>query len=199
MTFRARILSVLATALVIAAAACGGETTASIIQTQQAENKNTNATATAQAGGSGGFTVGSGSVAEQQQQSFAATSTALAAAGGGATPTATPSSEVQAPEGPALTDADNPTIEITSTGMFVPEVIKVKVGTTVTWTTTRRSAISTTSLPGEAEQWDSGPMSKGTFDPGPATYQHTFTTLGCHRYMSTQSNERVVAAVCVEE
>jgi plastocyanin len=206
MTMKFRMASVVIGALIISviAVACGEDTT-SVIQTQTALNKELNATATTAAiiaqGGDPdqGVQVGEGSRADEFAKAYAATQTAIAE-GGGETATPTPETvELVAPEGPALTDADNPTINIADRGVFDPEVILVKTGTTVTWLNGRRSASSSTSNEGEAEQWNSDAFSKGTFDKEPASFSHTFTIPGCHKYKSLFSGDVGEGAICVEE
>jgi plastocyanin len=208
MTLRFRITAVIFVALAATtvAIACSGETTASIVQTQTAENRIQNTQvareATIAAGGdpdaAGGIDVGSDSAAARARQSFAATQTAIAS-GIGDTPTPTPTpAELVAPDGPALTNADSPTVDM-QPNAFVPAIIKVKVGTTVTWTNGRRSASSVKSLEGQAEVFDSGAISKGTFDKDPAKFEYTFTIPGCHEYGSFFSGETNRGAVCVEE
>lgn len=205
MTLKRKTVGVFGIALIISiiAIACGGPTTENIIATQQALNRIENtqiaATKTVAAGGEvtedGRITTGEGSIASIQATRTSATSTALA----GATPTPTPTQVViEVPEGPTLTDADNPTVQI-GENVFTPALIKVVVGTTVTWENPRRSASSTKSLEGQAEVWDSGAMSKGTFATGPASFSHTFTIPGCHQYGSFYSGETSRGAVCVVE
>ncbi len=204
MTLKKKTLSVIAIAMTIAliAVACG-ETTEDIVATNAAQNRADNDAATRQAiidaGGDPdnpqGPQVGDNSEAARRQQAAKETATALALV----TPTPTPTpAAVEIPDGPALTDADDPVIEIGAQGSFTPDVIKVASGTTVRWENPRRSASSTKALEGEAEQWDSGSMSKGTFDTGPATFEHTFTIPGCHKYASFFSGDSGEGAVCVE-
>ena len=207
MTLKTKTLSVVAISLIVSiiAIACGGESTENVIATQQALNRLENtqiaASATIAAGGSidpeGGIQVGAGSLAAQAQTAVAVTSTALALA----SPTPTPTEVViEVPtDGPVLTDADSPTIQIGDQGAFTPDLITVQVGTTVLWENPRRSASSTASLDGEAEEWNSGAMSKGTFDTDPARFTHTFMVPGCHRYKSLFSGDSGEGAVCVVE
>ena len=205
MTLKIRTISIMAAAMIISmvAVACATESTADVIATSQAENKAAADMATRQAiidaGGDPenpqGPQVGSGSLAEKAQEAAKATATALALASPTPVPTAV---VIGIPEGPTLTDADNPTVQI-GDNFFEPDLIKVKVGTTVTWENPRRSASSTRSLEGEAEQWDSDALSKGTFDKEPARFSHTFTIPGCHKYGSFFSGETSRAAVCVVE
>lgn len=97
----------------------------------------------------------------------------------------------------ALTDADDPVIEIGDQGQFTPTVLTVAIGTTVTWENSRRSASSTASDVGALEYWDSGSMYKAVTDPEPARFTHTFTILGCHKYRSEFSGDIGTGAVCV--
>ncbi len=204
MTLKKKSFGVLSVALVISliAIACGERTT-DVIATQSALNRAENTAiaraATIAAGGdpdsNEGITTGAGSIASIQATNTSATSTALV----GATPTATATVVVvQVPEGPVLTDADDPTVQMEE-NKFNPAVIKVAPGTTVLWENPRRSASSTKSLEGEAEVWDSGAMSKGAFDTGPKQFTHQFTILGCHQYGSFYSGETSRGAVCVVE
>ncbi len=205
MTLKRQTLVVVAIAMTIAviAVACG-ETTENVIATQQAVNRAENtaiaATKTVAAGGSvtndGRLTTGEGSIASIQATNTAATSTALV----GATPTPEPTEVViDVPEGPTLTDADNPLIQIGDQGVFTPDLIKVQVGTTVTWVNPRRSASSTASDDGEAEDWNSGAMSRGAFATEDPTFSHVFTIPGCHKYRSLFSGDSGTGAVCVVE
>lgn len=205
MTLKRQTMAVVAIALMVAviAIACG-ESTENVIATQQAinraENTATAAAKTVEAGGDpnagDGLTTGQGSIASIQATNTAATSTALV----GATATTVPTVVViDVPEGPTLTDADNPTVQIGDQGKFTPEVIKVQVGTTVTWENPRRSASSTASQEGEAEEWNSNAMSRGTFSTEPARFSHTFTIPGCHKYESRFSGDTGTGAVCVVE
>ena len=210
MTLRNKTLSVLVVAFVlsIVAVACG-ESTVNIIATNAKENQIENTAvarqATIDAGGDpdagGGITTGEGSIASQQATRTAATSTALA--GATPTPTATPVIIEVPVDGPTLTDADNPVVQIGELGEFTPDIIKVKVGTTVTWENPRRSASSTASTEDASdptkEQWNSDSMSKGTFDREPARFSWTFTKLGCHQYASLYSGDIGTGAVCVVE
>jgi len=204
MTLKKKSVGVFALALIISiiAIACG-ETTADIVATNAAQNRADNDAATRQAlidkgldpDNPQGPQVGQDTEAAERQRIAAITATALASA----PPTPTPTTVViGVPEGPTLTDSDNPTVTI-GDNFFDPEVIKVKIGTTVTWENGRRSASSTKSLDGEAETWDSDAMSKGTFDKEPARFSHTFTVLGCHKYGSFYSGETSRGAVCVVE
>ena len=208
MTLKYRVGAVAAVAMIVTlfAVACSSESTASVVQTQTAlniiENTQIAATKTVAAGGDpnaqGGIDVGSESAAARARQSFNATQTAVAQGiGDTPTPTATPAAIV-APDGPALTDADSPTVQVLE-NKFEPQIILVKSGTTVTWTNDRRSASSVKSLEGQAEVFDSGALSKGTFATEPAKFTHTFTIAGCHEYGSFFSGETSRGAVCVEE
>ena len=200
MTLRSRVISLLfiSTAVTLITIACGGQTTSEVIQTQQAQNRIDNATATAFARANASPTVAGTTTGLSQAEIARQTAIAQATAAAG-TPTADAGGEeVQMPEGPALTDADSPTVNIGDGGTFTPEVIKVKVGTTVTWINDRVSASSSTSLPDEAEQWDSGNLNRPPFQEA-GTFQHMFTIPGCHRYRSLPSGDRGTGAVCVEE
>ena len=149
MTLKSRTLIIMAAALIVAliAVACASESTADIVATAAYQNKVDNDNATRQAiidaGGDPdnpqGPQVGSGSLAEKAQEAAKATATALAQASPTPVPTAI---VIDIPDGPTLTDADNPTIQI-GDNVFEPDLIKVKVGTTVTWENPRRSSSGT--------------------------------------------------------
>ena len=81
----------------------------------------------------------------------------------------------------------------------MPRIIKITAGSTVKWTNDRKSASSTRAHAGQAEEWNSDVMSKGTFATEPASYEHTFTELGCFTYRSEFSGDVNTGAVCVVE
>ena len=222
--FAAIILGTFIIALV--AAACGGTSVTDIVQTRTAQNQIDNATATAEVAttatvearvaagtpladigeidvGNVQAQVGAGSVAATAQAGGRATATALAEAGvvvaGVGSDVDTGQDEipgdVEIPEGPA--QSGSVTVTIGNAGEFDPEVVKITPGTTVVWETERRSASSTSALPGQAEDWDSGAISKGTFDREPKRFEHIFTELGCHSYKSNFSGDVGTGAVCV--
>ena len=114
-----------------------------------------------------------------------------------ATPTPPPSDFVPVvPSGPA--QEGEVTVTITQ-GVFDPQVVKVKVGTTVIWENLSGAASSATSMDDEAEQWDTEAIWKSAFDREVCCGQHTFRIPGCHRYRSLLSNDTGVGAVCVVE
>lgn len=205
MTLKKKSACVVAIALVIAVVAVGcGATTEDIVATSAAQNRIDNDNATRQAiidaGGDPdnpqGPQVGDNTEAAERQRIAAITATALSLV----TPTPSPTpAPVEVPDGPALTNADSPTVQIGDQGVFTPEILKVQVGTTVLWENPRRSASSTKSIEGEAEVWDSGAISKGTFDTDPARFEHTFTIPGCHKYASFFSGDSGEGAICVVE
>ncbi len=206
--------------LVLAALACDGPTQFETIQTYEAERAVENATATAEAviaeGGDpdAGIQVGANTIAAQVQATAQARATEEAAAGtagegssGAAVGTDVGSesaqeegeeaTEIEVPEGPAL--EGEATIIMTDPSYFEPEIIKVKVGTTVTWENPRGSPSSARSFEGEAEQWDTTDIWKSSFNPEVCCGSHTFTILGCHRYRSEYSGDTATGAVCVVE
>jgi plastocyanin len=221
MSIRTRVILVLAGALVLttALAACAtGPTTVQIVETTKAQNKLDNAEATRQAvidaGGDPDATVqvqiaGDSAAAKAiQEKSEQATAQAaegifLEAVGGTADDEANKGAafEVDVPEGDALTGEI--IVDIISRGaegtLFVPEIIKVKVGSTVTWTNARKSASSSTAHEGQNDHWDSEVMFRKTFPPDPATFDHTFEILGCFTYESQFSGDTNTGAVCVVE
>ncbi|MDE2697448.1 MAG: hypothetical protein OXI23_01130 [Gemmatimonadota bacterium] len=177
-----------------------------------------NSTATAEAviaaGGDpeAGITVGKNTIAAQTQATAQARATAQAAEaganGGGAAVGSEAGSEsaqeegeeaveIEVPEGPAL--EGEVTVIMADPAFFEPEVIKIKVGTTVTWENPRSSATSATSFDGEAEQWDTMDRWKSAFNPEVCCGSHTFTVVGCHRYRSEFSGDTATGAVCVVE
>ncbi len=201
-----------------AGVACGESTSQfETIQTFEAEQKVVNATATAEAviaaGGDpdAGIQVGTGSIAAQAQATAAAKATADATTGstegGKAVGTDAGSEqtqvegeeaeEIELPEGPAL--EGEATVIMADTDEFDPPVIKVKVGTTVTWENPRGSPTSARSFEGEAETWDTGELWKSAFNPEVCCGSHTFAVVGCHRYRSEFSGDTAIGAVCVVE
>ena len=210
------VLSTLTAAVV----ACG-ETTSQfeVIQTFETGERAMNATATAEAviaaGGDpdAGIQVGANTIAAQIQATAQARATADAETGsqtGGkavgtdagseqaqVTGSEDEGTEIEVPEGPAL--EGEAVVIMADPAFFDPEIIKVKVGTTVTWENPRSSATSATSFDGEAEQWDTTARWKSAFDPEVGSGSHTFQIVGCHRYRSEFSGDTATGAVCVVE
>ncbi len=221
MSIRTRVILVFAAAFALASimAACSsGPTTVEIVETTKAQNKLDNAEATRQAiiaaGGDPDATmqvqISDDSQAARAIQERGATATAealegkvLESVGGGSSDVAAEGAafEVEIPEGDALTGLV--IVEILSKGaegtVFEPRIIKVAPGTTVKWENDRKSASSSAAHPGQAEQWDSEVLSKGTFDKEPASFEHTFNTPGCFTYQSQFSGDTNTGAVCVVE
>jgi len=220
MSIRNRVILVLAGALAlttIMAACASGPTTVEIVETTKAQNKLDNAEATRQAiiaaGGDPDATVqvqiDAGSAAAAANADRAATATALAeegivleGVGGGSGDEAAQGAafEVEIPEGAAQSGVVE--VQVLTLGaegvVFDPDVVKITAGSTVKWINDRRSASSTTSHPGQEDQWDSGAMSKGPFDKEPPTFEYTFNVAGCFTYESQYSGDTATGAVCVE-
>lgn len=221
MSIRTRVILVLAGAFLLSGilAACSdGPTTIQIVETSKAQNKIDNAAATRQAvidaGGDPDATVqvqiSDDSAAARANEERAATATALAAEGkeiqgvGGTSSDEVAQGaafEVDVPDGAA--ESGVVIVDIQTFGAegtkFVPEILKITVGSTVKWTNDRKSASSATSHPGQEEEWDSGALSKGTFDKEPASFEHTFNTVGCFTYESQYSGDLNSGAICVVE
>lgn len=221
MSIRTRLVLVLTGALImtVVMVACGELlTTTEIVQTQKAQNKIDNATATAEvviaAGGNPDDQplglVGEGSAAGAQEIVFAGTATAEAEQGifqqsvGSAQDqdvTQGAAFEVPVPDGPAASGVI--VVDIVLIGAegigFVPDVVKIIVGSTVKWENSRRSASSTASDPGQDESWDSDAFSKSTFATEPASFEHTFNNVGCFTYVSKFSGDTGTGAICVVE
>ncbi|NQW21759.1 MAG: hypothetical protein HQ477_13740 [Chloroflexi bacterium] len=216
MSIRTRVILVVAGALAlttIMAACSSGPTTVEIVQTSQAQNKEDNVQATRQAvidaGGDPDAALsvenGSGSAAELANNKRAAEATAQAeqgifAEGSGSSERVQGAAfEVEVPDGPALTGVID--VNIPAKGIdgvqFEPAIIKIAVGSTVRWGHDRRSASSSTSDPGQDEEWDSGDLHKGPFDKVLPSFEHTFTKIGCFTYTSRFSGDPAVGAVCV--
>jgi plastocyanin len=70
-------------------------------------------------------------------------------------------------------------VDVLSSG-FAPNPVSVHLGDTVEWAWDS-DHLSTTSVKGSAEQWDSGVLNQG------ATFFHTFTHIGAFTYYSTTS------------
>lgn len=215
MSIQNRVILVLAGALILTTilAACSSRpTTVQIVETTKAQNKLDNAQATRQAVIDAGgdpdaqmqVAVDSDSAAAIANNERNATATALAesgvvAEGVGSSEIAQGAAfDVEVPEGPALTGVIE--VDIPARGaegvLFDPAIIKIAVGSTVRWGHDRRSASSSTSDPGQAEEWDSGAMNKGPFDKENPSFDHTFTVEGCFTYTSTFDNT-ASGAVCV--
>jgi plastocyanin len=216
------LISTLAAAII--AVACAQDTT-SVIQTTTAQQKEDNRQATRAALTAAGIdpdvgaeaAVGKGSIAEQVQQTAFANSTATAEAGGGqedlvrlpdgslveparATAIAeggTPEEPIDPLDGEAL--SGEITIKLGNAGRMDPAVIKVKVGTTITWANQERSAHATRSDPGQAEQWDSGDLSRKVTDKENKSFSHTFTIPGRYTYGSNISGDPGRGTVFVVE
>ena len=218
MSIRNRVILVLAGAFVlttILAACISGPTTVEIVQTSQAQNKLDNAQATRQAVIDAGgdpdaqvqVVIDSDSAAAVANNARNATATALAdegivSKGVGSSEIAQGAAfDVEVPEGPALTGVIE--VDIPARGadgvVFEPAIIKIAVGSTVRWGNDRKSASSSTSDPGQAEEWDSGDLHKGPFDKESPSFEHTFTVEGCFTYTSNFSGDQLTAngAVCV--
>jgi plastocyanin len=204
-------------AVTICVVACEAPTQFETIQTFEAEQKILDSTATAEAviaaGGDpeAGVQVGAGSIAAQAQATAAAKATAAAEAGtetGGAAVGSEAGSEsaqeegadaeeIEVPDGPAL--EGEATVIMVDPSEFDPPVIKVKVGTTVTWENPRGSPTSATAFDDAVEQFDTGELWKSSFNPEVCCGSHTFAVLGCHRYRSEFSGDTATGAVCVVE
>jgi plastocyanin len=218
MSIRNRLILVLIGAFVLAlvfAACAGGPTTTDIVQTSIALNKVENATATAEivltAGGNPDeveVEIGTGSAAERQNIAAAETATALAeegvfseGVGSGGEVKQGAAFDVDVPEGPA--ESGVIVIDIPQRGavgvVFDPDIVKIKVGSTVKWINSRRSASSSVADPGQDDSWNSGSFSKGTFDKEPGSFEHTFDVPGCFTYTSKFSGDGATGAVCVVE
>ncbi len=200
-----------------AVTACGGPSQFETIQTFEADLKVQNSTATAEAiiaeGGDpdAGITVGKNTIAAQVQQTAQARATEEAESGEGSGGAAVGSeagseseqeegaeaAEIEIPEGPAA--EGEVTVIMADPSFFEPEVIKVKVGTTVTWENPRGSPSSATAFDDAAEQWDTTDLWKSSFNPEVCCASHTFEVVGCHRYRSEFSGDTATGAVCVVE
>ena len=218
MSIRNRVILVLAGALILTTimAACSDRpTTVQIVETTKAQNKLDNAQATRQAVIDAGgdpdaqvqVAIDSDSAAAIANNERNATATAQAiqgtvSVGSGSSAIAQGAAfDVEVPEGPALTGVIE--VSIPARGaegvVFDPAIIKIAVGSTVRWGHDRKSASSSTSDPGQAEEWDSGDLHKGPFDKENPSFDHTFTVEGCFTYTSEFSGDQITAigAVCV--
>ena len=215
----ALLIGVWALSTLTAAAVACGETTSQFetIQTFETEQRVLNATATAEAviaaGGDpdAGIQVGANTIAAQIQATAQARATADAETGsqtGGkavgtdagseqAQVEGAEAEEIEVPEGPAL--EGEATVIMEDPSRFNPEVIKIKVGTTVTWENPRGSPTSATAFDDAAEQFDTGELWKSSFNPEVGSASITFQIVGCHRYRSEFSGDTAIGAVCVVE
>ena len=211
-----KFVVLIAAVVALVSIGCGTPTQFETIQTFEADKKIEFATATAEAiiaaGGdpaAAAVQVAAGSVAAQAQATAAAKATAAAEAGesgsgGSAVGTDVGTETEQAievefelPEGPA--QSGEVTISLENSGVPVPQVVKITVGTVVTWENTRGTASSAASYEGEGEQFDSGELRRAPFSNELCCFSHTFTVVGCHRYHSLFSGDIGVGAVCVVE
>ena len=218
MSIRNRLILVLTGAFILTvmlAACASGPSTTDIVQTSIALNKVENATATAEiviaAGGNPDeveVEIGTGSAAEAFNISAAETATAAAeqgifaeGVGSGGEVKQGAAFDVEVPDGPA--ESGVIVVDIPQRGavgvVFDPDIVKITVGSTVKWTNSRRSASSTAADPGQDESWNSGSISKGTFDREPGSFEHTFNIPGCFTYISQFSGDTATGAVCVVE
>ncbi|MBP38198.1 MAG: hypothetical protein QF590_05860 [Dehalococcoidia bacterium] len=221
MSIRTRVILVITGVLILTTilAACStGPTTVQIVETTKAQNKLDNAQATRQAvidaGGDPDATVqvqiSGDSAAARAIEKRAAKATAEAkegkvftGVGGSADDEQAQGAafEVEVPDG----DAESGVIivDIQTFGAegtkFVPDIVKITVGSTVKWTNERKAASSSTSHPGQADSWDSDALFKGTFAKEPASFEHTFNIAGCFTYRSQFSGDVNTGAVCVVE
>ena len=204
--------------LTAAAVACAESTSQfETIQTFEAEERVVNATATAAAiiaeGGDpdAGIKVGENTIAAQIQATAQARATADAATGGQTggravgTDAGSEQAQVEGAEAQEIEVPDTPALEGEATvvmadpSAFDPPVIKVKVGTTVTWENPRGSPTSATAFDDAAEQFDTGELWRSSFNPEYGSASHTFQVVGCHRYRSEFSGDTAIGAVCVVE
>ncbi|MBI4218637.1 MAG: hypothetical protein HY682_00740 [Chloroflexi bacterium] len=197
-------------AVALVAVACGGPTSTQLVQTVTTGQKIENATATAKALIEKGLDpsnpqviVGAGSLAEQFQQTAVAglTATAQAVAAGGGTPAAGTSEGDSLPKDPPAGDplSGTVTVKIENRGLFNPQVIKIKVGTTVVWENTERTAHSSVSDPGQAEEWNSGTMSRRVGQTENVKFEYQFTKPGRYTYGSREGGENSLGVVFVME
>ena len=205
--------------IALVAIACGGDIN-SIVQTTTAEQKIANVTSTAEVLIAAGIdpsirnvSVGQGSLAEQVVKTQEAER--IAAGGTLEQLVELPNGEFVAPaiatqfaefgtEDQPLNPPDGSAesgavaVDILTAGKMVPAVLKITVGTTVTWTNTERTGHSTKSDPDQAEEWDSLDMARSILDREAKTFAHTFTTPGRYTYGSRVSGDSSLAVVFVE-
>ncbi len=218
MSIRTRVILVLAGALALTTilTACSDRpTTEQIVQTAQAQNKLDNAQATRQAVIDAGgdpdeqvqHVIDSDSAAalaanERNAEATVQAEKGIIAEGVGSSEIAQGAAfEVVIPDGPAQSGVIE--IGIPSLGaegvVYDPDLVKITVGSTVRWSHDRRSASSSTSHPGQAEEWDSGDLHVGPFDAAQGkplpSFEHTFTVEGCFTYFSNQSGDARADAV----
>ena len=221
MSISTKIVLVLSGAFILSAAmaSCSsGPTTTEIVQTSKAQNKLDNAAATREAAIAAGenpdevqVKIAAGSQADKINKQRAATATAQAEAGieavgsGSAIEQEKAVLDIEMPDGPAQSGTVE--VGIVSKGAegirFDPEIAKIAVGSTVSWSNDRLSASSATADEGQEEYWDSGELKKALFGVNP-TFEHTFNTVGCFTYSSLFSGDTGLpgaglGAICVVE
>jgi plastocyanin len=218
MSIRSRLILVFTGAFILSTvlAACSDRpTTVQIVETTKAQNKLDNAQATRQAvidaGGDPDEQVqvkidsdsaAAKAIGEQNAKATAQAEKGIISKGVGSaigTESEGAAFEVEVPDTPA--ESGTIVVEIEAFGAegtkFVPDIVKITVGSTVKWTNARKTASSSQAHPGQDEEWDSKVMFKGTFDKEPASFEHTFTTEGCFTYQSRFSGDTNTGAVCV--
>lgn len=184
----------------LAALACA-EPSIDIVQTQFAETRATSdaATSVAQATleASGGIDVGS--LSGQMRATFAAEATVTAVAKeAGIVDVATAVLAAEVPPGDPLTG--NVEVEIQTGGKMVPDVIKVSVGTTVTWVNVDKWAHNVVVTNADApEQFQSENLAWPFGGKDPVKFEYTFGKAGKYEYGSRWQGERTNAVVWVVE
>ncbi len=200
--------------------ACGTEDFNSIVQTTTAEQKIANVTATAEVLISKGIdptdrsvAVGVGSVAEQVVQTQEAERVArggtleeLVALPNGelvapavATAFATEGTPEEPKEVPAgAAESGEIIVEIANLGAFTPAVVKITVGSIVTWVNKERTIHSTKSDDNQDEEWDSGSLARSILSKEEPQFSHTFNTPGRYAYGSKVGGDLGRGTVFVE-
>lgn len=186
-------------AIAVATVACSSGNSYSILQTQVAEDQATFAVETAvkqtEIAKTGGFDLNT--LAGQVRATQAAEATYRAEHPSTPTPTAATSSTSgdTAPPGPAK--SGNVTVKILSGGVMDPAVLKITVGTTVTWQNTDFQGHNTISAPGDPESWNSGVLARQLGSNQDPTYSHTFKTPGKYIYGSKALGDNTTAVIWV--
>jgi len=85
------------------------------------------------------------------------------------------------------------TVEILNEGYYDPEVVVIKVGTSVIWANTQRTPYGILSDEGQDEVFNSGGLRRKLGAKENPTYEHTFTKVGRFTYGPDLSGAAMVA------
>jgi len=184
-------------AIAVVAVACG-PSQYNIVQTQNAQDAATANAATAvkqtELAKSGGCDMKT--IACQVRATISAQQTADAQNPSTPTPTPTAATSTDTPP-PGPAQSGTVEVKIGPSGVMDPAVLKITVGTTVTWLNVDKAAHNTASDPGDPEQWNSGNMGWGLGQTTPTKFSHTFQHTGKYVYGSRYAGDNSTAVIWV--